>query len=143
MGKFDVFLCHNSQDKPEVEKIKTSLENKGIKTFYDQSSLRAFQKWEGQIFDSINEARVFLVFISGNGVGRVQAEEIRFFLAHVLPKKSEVYTGLVILPNTQKGIIDTTTNSYTELNKFHYSDLRKDYDPNLNKMISDISSIIM
>ena len=143
MEKYDVFICHNSQDKPEVRKIKSSLQKENIKTFYDEEDLKPFEKWKQQLLDSIKEVRFFLVFISNHGTGPTQHQEIDCFLKEVLPKKPEIKTGLVILPNTKIGIINTITNSYPYFKELHYGDLRKDYDQSFKKMIADISNTII
>ncbi len=35
-NEFDVFLCHNSQDKPEVKKIAWQLQQQGLKPWLDE-----------------------------------------------------------------------------------------------------------
>ena len=139
MEKYDVFICHNSKDKPEVEKIKSILQSQGIKTFYDEDNLIAFKKWKKQLQDHISEVKAFLVFISNNGTGPIQHEEIDFFLKEVLPKNSEIQTGLVILRNTGEGIINTVKNSYPEFKDFHYCDFRKEELNPMNKLILAIT----
>jgi hypothetical protein len=139
MEKYDVFICHNSKDKPEVGKIKSSLQSQGINTFYDEDNLIPFKEWEKQILDSISEVKAFLVFISNNGTGKIQHKEINFFLKKVLRKKPEIQTGLVILMNTQEGMIDTVKNAFPKLQKYQYCDFRKEESNPMNKLISAIT----
>ncbi len=40
LGIFDVFLCHNSLDKPLVRKIHDILEELGIRAWLDEKQLR-------------------------------------------------------------------------------------------------------
>lgn len=141
MEKYDVFICHNSKDKPEVGKIKSSLQSQGINTFYDEDNLIPFKEWEKQILDSISEVKAFLVFISNNGTGNIQHEEIDFFFKEVLPKKPEIKTGLVILPNTGAGIISTVKNTFPKLLDNHYCDFRKEETNPMNKLIWGITGI--
>ena len=37
---FDVFLCHNSEDKPVVREIAQKLAEKGIKPWLDEADIR-------------------------------------------------------------------------------------------------------
>ncbi len=42
-GDYDVFMCHNSKDKPEVKVIGERLKEHGILPWLDESELRAGQ----------------------------------------------------------------------------------------------------
>ena len=75
--EFDVFLCHNSEDKPEVRKIADALEKQNIKTWLDQRNLRPGTIWLDEIQQQIKQIRTVAVFIGKSGVGPWQAEEIR------------------------------------------------------------------
>jgi hypothetical protein len=75
--EFDVFLCHNSEDKPEVRKIADALEKQNIKTWLDQINLRPGTIWLDEIQQQIKQIRTVAVFIGKSGVGPWQAEEIR------------------------------------------------------------------
>ena len=44
--QFDVFLCHNSKDKPEVIEIAHELTRQGIKPWLDKWELRPGLAWQ-------------------------------------------------------------------------------------------------
>jgi hypothetical protein len=78
--EFDVFLCHNSEDKPEVRKIADALEKQNIKTWLDKINLRPGTIWLDEIQQQIKQIRTVAVFIGKSGEGPWQAEEIREIL---------------------------------------------------------------
>jgi hypothetical protein len=43
---FDVFLCHNSEDKPEVRQIARRLAAEGIKPWLDEEQIRPGTSWQ-------------------------------------------------------------------------------------------------
>jgi TIR domain len=43
---FDVFLCHNSKDKPEVREIARQLAAQGINPWFDEEQIRPGQEIE-------------------------------------------------------------------------------------------------
>jgi hypothetical protein len=43
---FDVFLCHNSEDKPAVRKIARTLAKKEIKPWLDEKEIRPGTSWQ-------------------------------------------------------------------------------------------------
>ncbi|MDJ0618923.1 MAG: toll/interleukin-1 receptor domain-containing protein [Calothrix sp. MO_192.B10] len=58
MSEFDVFLCHNSQDKPEVEKIAKELQKQGITPWLDKWELRPGFPWQRELETQIEYSEV-------------------------------------------------------------------------------------
>lgn len=48
--QFDVFLSHASEDKDKVRKLKDALEDRGVKVFFDEDSI----KWGDSIVEKVN-----------------------------------------------------------------------------------------
>ena len=42
---FDVFLCHNSEDKPAVREIFQKLADKNVKSWLDERGIRPGTSW--------------------------------------------------------------------------------------------------
>ena len=42
---FDVFLCHNSEDKPAVRELAQRLRERGLRPWLDERELRPGQPW--------------------------------------------------------------------------------------------------
>lgn len=77
--EFDVFLCYNSEDKPEVIEIANSLRRQGIKPWLDEWELPPGQRWQPILEQHIEQISSAAVFI-GNGLGPWQDEEKDFIL---------------------------------------------------------------
>jgi hypothetical protein len=136
-SQYDVFLCHNSKDKPEVREIEKQLKAKGIRTFLDVSEILGGDSWSTKIVDAISESKTVVVFFGSNGLGSFQEKEIIEFRGEpfrrglkvipVLLKDSPAPENLN-LPKECKWIID----------KYHCVDLRSGKDPQLTELIKAI-----
>jgi hypothetical protein len=66
---FDVFLCHNSEDKPSVREIAQRLSKKNIKPWLDEADIRAGASWDSTMLEQFRTVRSAAVFIGQHGVG--------------------------------------------------------------------------
>lgn len=77
-----VFLCHASDDKPQVRRLYKRLKDKGLDPWLDEENLLAGQNWELEIRHAVKTTDVVLVCLSNSSTtkkGFVQ-KEIRFAL---------------------------------------------------------------
>jgi hypothetical protein len=74
---FDVFLCHNSEDKPAVREIAQQLVKEGIKPWLGEDEIRPGISWQTAIAEQIKSIRSAAVFVGENGLGLWQNEEIQ------------------------------------------------------------------
>jgi hypothetical protein len=95
--EFDVFLCHNSQDKPAVIEIANQLKANNINPWLDKWHLRPGSSWQDLLEDQINEIRTAAVFVGNSGLGPWQIEEIKAFLRAFVNRRCPVIP--VLLPN--------------------------------------------
>ena len=95
--EFDVFLCHNSQDKPAVIEIANQLKANNINPWLDKWHLRPGSSWQDSLEDQINEIRAAAVFVGNSGLGPWQMQEIKAFLRAFVNRKCPVIP--VLLPN--------------------------------------------
>jgi hypothetical protein len=77
---FDVFLCHNSEDKPAVRDIAQQLVKKGIKPWLDEREIRPGTSWQTALEQQIGFIRSAAVFVGDSGIGPWQLPEIQAFL---------------------------------------------------------------
>lgn len=77
---FDVFLCHNSQDKPVVRKVDERLRARGIRTWLDERELRPGLPWQEALQDQIASIRAAAVMVGRQGFGPWQNRELASFL---------------------------------------------------------------
>ncbi|MFN5593544.1 MAG: TIR domain-containing protein, partial [Aphanizomenon sp.] len=95
--EFDVFLCHNSQDKPAVIEIANQLKANNINPWLDKWHLRPGSSWQDSLEDQIDQIRTAAVFVGNSGLGPWQIEEIKAFLRAFVNRKCPVIP--VLLPN--------------------------------------------
>jgi hypothetical protein len=96
--QFDVFLCHNSKDKPEVIEIAHELTREGIKPWLDKWALRPGLAWQSLLEEQIENIKSAAVFVGSSGLGPWQSQEMRAFLNEFVERKCPVIP--VLLGNT-------------------------------------------
>jgi len=99
-AKFDVFLCHNSEDKPEIWKIYDQLTAQGLQPWIDDEHLPPGQFWLNALGEQIDGIRSVAVFVGGSGIGPWQQQEIASFLGAFIRRRLPVIP--VLLPNAPK-----------------------------------------
>jgi hypothetical protein len=76
---FDVFLCHNSEDKPAVREIARKLVGEGIKPWLDVEQIPPGSSWQTELGEQIKSIKSAAVFVGNSGIGPWQNEEIQAF----------------------------------------------------------------
>ena len=100
MPEFDVFLCHNSQDKPEVIEIARQLQERGLKPWLDAWELRPGLPWQRELEKQITNIGAAAVFIGKSGFGPWHEMEIEVYLRRFVRKGSPVIP--ILLPDAPK-----------------------------------------
>jgi len=100
--QFDVFLCHNSNDKAELQTINKALKEASIKTWLDEDQLPLGIPWQPELEKQISVIRNVAVFVGESEMGPWQNMEVRAFLSEfvnrgcpvipVITSKCQVYT---------------------------------------------------
>lgn len=116
----DVFLCHNSQEKAEVEKIRAQLLQEGIDAWLDKYDFKPFRSWQDQLEEIIPQIKAAAIFIGSSGVGPWADIEMRQFLVE-FARNPKLRIGLVILPGCPDELINTVPRF---LKGFHWVDFR-------------------
>ena len=94
---FDVFLCHNSEDKPAVRDIAKKLVGEGIKAWLDIEQIRPGTTWQTALGEQIESIKSAAVFVGNSGIGPWQGEEIQALLSQFIDRKCPVIP--TILPS--------------------------------------------
>ena len=94
---FDVFLCHNSDDKPNVKLIGQKLKEVGILPWLDEWKLRPGLPWRQALEEQIRNTKAAAVFIGKNNTGPWQDAEIDAFLREFVQRGCPVIP--VLLPD--------------------------------------------
>ncbi|QSV64949.1 MAG: SUMF1/EgtB/PvdO family nonheme iron enzyme [Dolichospermum sp. DL01] len=135
----DVFLCHNSKDKPEVEKIRTELLQRGIDSWLDKYDFEPFRRWQDQLEEIIGQIKAAAIFIGSSGVGPWADIEMNSFLVEFVKRKLRM--GLVILPSCKYTFTELEEQTPRFLRSFHWVDFRQ-HDPEpLGQLIWGITGI--
>ena len=93
--QFDVFLCHNSQDKPEVIEIAKQLQQQGLRPWLDEWELRPGLSWQELLEEEIEQIKSAAVFVGSSGIGPWQKREIRAFLSEFVNRDCPVIPVLL------------------------------------------------
>jgi hypothetical protein len=101
-GGFDVFLSHNSQDKPAVREIKRRLAERGVKAWLDVDELQPGIPWQQLLEDAIRGSKSVAVFLGASGIGPWVNEEMRAALELAVRDKRPVIP--VLLPEAPDGV---------------------------------------
>ena len=78
--EFDVFLCHNSQDKSEVIDIGFKLKERGLNPWLDEWELQPGLPWQRELERQIQNIKSAAVFVGESGIGPWQQMEIEAYL---------------------------------------------------------------
>jgi hypothetical protein len=126
---FDVFICHNSGDKPEIRKINTALQAAGITTWLDEEQLTPGLPWQPELERQIGNIKSACVFVGRNSTGPWQDFEIRAFLNEFANRGCPVIP--VILPDATE-----VPDLPLFLKQMTWIDLREDYRKNFSRLLA-------
>ena len=90
LGQFDVFLCHNSADKPAVKRIAQQLKECGILPWLDIWELPPGVPWQPLLEKQIGSIKSAAVFVGAEGFGPWQEQELYGFLRAFVKRKIPV-----------------------------------------------------
>lgn len=79
---FDVFLSHNSHDKPLASELKRKLEEVGISVWLDREQLRPGQNWQPLLLEGLQSSGSVIVALGPAGLGQWQKEEVELALGY-------------------------------------------------------------
>lgn len=94
---FDVFLCHNSTDRPVVKRIAQDLKSRGILPWLDEWELVPGQSIQDQLSRQIEQIKTAAIFFGPSGLGPWQNEEQKALLGQFARRKCPIIP--VILPD--------------------------------------------
>ena len=109
---FDVFLCHNSEDKPAVREIGQRFATEGIKPWLDVEQIRPGTTWQTVLGEQIKSIRSAAVFVGNGGIGPWQNEEIQAFLNEFIDRKCPVIPTILASAKTTPELPWTLKNRH-------------------------------
>jgi len=99
-NQFDVFLAHNSVDKPHVRIIANKLRAQGLMPWLDEEQILAGELFQVGIQRAISESKSAAICIGLMGVGKWQKLELQTLISQFVEKGMPVIP--VLLPNVDK-----------------------------------------
>jgi hypothetical protein len=97
--EFDVFLAHNSGDKPEVVRVADALRRRGLNPWLDKEQVAPGRWFQDVIQQAIPYVKSAAVFIGRRGVGKWEKVELRSFISKCV--ESDLPVIPVLLPGVQ------------------------------------------
>lgn len=95
---FDVFLAHNSQDKPLVKQIAARLMQRGLYYWIDEERIRPGQPFQDVIQQAIPVVKSAVIFIGLEGLGRWEDWELKIIQSQC------VKAGIPVIPVLLPGV---------------------------------------
>ena len=95
MAEFDVFLAHNSIDKPVVKVIYEALKKRGITSWLDGEEIRPGSLFQDAIQKGIPLSKSAAIFIGKSGLGMWQGLELKVILSMCLKQNIPVIPVLL------------------------------------------------
>jgi hypothetical protein len=117
-AQFDVFLCHNSDDKDVIRELNARLKEKNIRTWLDEEQLQPGRPWQDELEKQIPSINCVVIAVGKTGTGPWQDMEIRAFLAEFVKR------GCPVIPVLLSDCTDIPKLPLF-LNQFTWVDLRK------------------
>ncbi len=97
---FDVFLSHNSQDKPIVKQLGEELKKYGLRVWLDEWELVPGRPWQEALEEIIETTKTAAVLVGKDGLGPWEIPEMRGCLSEFVDRKMPVIP--VLLPGASK-----------------------------------------
>jgi energy-coupling factor transporter ATP-binding protein EcfA2 len=104
MTEYDVFLSHNSADKPAVEELARRLVKAGIRPWLDTWNLIPGEPWQEAIEEALERCATCAVFVGPSGTGPWQNEEMRAAIDRRVRESEGRFRVIpVVLPGAERG----------------------------------------
>jgi hypothetical protein len=100
VAEFDVFLCHNWQNKPAVRRLAQQLRERGLRPWLDEEQLRPGMPWQPVLEEVIVSIPAAAVIVGPQGVGPWQDQELDAFIRQFIRRRCPVVP--VLLPGAQR-----------------------------------------
>lgn len=97
---FDVFLAHNTADKPQVRVIANKLREHGLNPWLDEEQIPPGGLFQVEIQKAIPQIKSATIIIGVTGLGKWQAIELQALIGQFVEKGSPVIP--VLLPGVDK-----------------------------------------
>lgn len=132
-GEFDVFLCHNSEDKPIIRWVAVKLREGSILPWLDEEELPPGRPWQEELERQIERIKSAAVFVGPSGIGPWQNREMRAFLNEFVER------GCTVIPVLLPGVPTPTPTLPVFLKGLTWVDLRAQDTAGIDRLIWGIT----
>jgi hypothetical protein len=112
---YDVFLCHNGEDKPAVRDLAFKLHTKGIEAWLDKAELPGGVHWLKQAAEALQQCRSCAFFVGPNGLGQWQEPELQMAVKrHVKAGNGDRELPFPVIPVLLPGADENSLPKYLD-----------------------------
>lgn len=86
---FDVFLSHNSQDKPVIRELAKKLKDRDVSVWIDEEQFRPGLPWQEELDRIIKTCKSSMICIGAKGFGPWETPEMQALLSRFVNEKKE------------------------------------------------------
>ena len=97
--RYDVFLAHNSQDKPAVRLVAAGLQGRGVSVWLDVEQIPPGRWFQDVIQGAILKVKAVAILLGPCGLGKWQKLELRAFISQCVDK--DIPAIPVLLPGVE------------------------------------------
>jgi Leucine-rich repeat (LRR) protein len=99
-GSFDVFLCHNTNDKEAARRIAARLKRRSIRYWLDEERILPGEFWQDAMARGLRESSCTVVLIGEHPLERWQYQELQVALNHAAGPGEYRVIPLLLPPRT-------------------------------------------
>jgi hypothetical protein len=88
---YDVFLCHNSEDKPQVRRIARRLQKEGITVWLDEWNAPPGRPWIYALEEQMKNIATVAAFVGSSGIGPWQKFELAGYFMEFVERGSPIF----------------------------------------------------
>src|SRR5262245_51487871 len=122
---FDVFLSHNSREKPAVERIARKLQDAGIRPWLDAWCLTPGGQWQRELADGLQASRACAVLVGPADGGDWEREEVALAVNRAATDRA-FRVFLVLLPGLAEPFDVNTLSPFLAMRT--WVDFRRGYE---------------
>lgn len=124
---YDVFLSHNSKDKPRVRRIAERLRDAGLRVWFDEWNIKGGEIISLKIDEGLEQSRVLVLCVSANALASGWVALERSTAIHRDPSNEGRRFIPLLLSDCE--LPDT-------LRRYKYLDFRNETDPAFNELLT-------
>jgi hypothetical protein len=109
--EFDVFLCHNWDDKPAVRELARRLRARGLRPWLDERELRPGLRWQPLLEEVLAGIPAAAVIVGPGGIGPWQNQELDVLMGMSVQGRCTVVP--VLLPGANRNDLRLFLNGLT------------------------------